>query len=90
MKGFPRLPVLARLNNLRRLLKEFILSFRREAAGRWTCIAAAQIHLATGHIELAPGTHLVRGTRFMGIDLAEMLDRQYEQSSGNPQGSPRA
>jgi len=56
--------------------KAFIEHFVRDELGAWTCVSPAEIQLPTGHIEVAPGTRLVRGTRFMGIDLAELLEKQ--------------
>jgi hypothetical protein len=58
----------------------FLNCFQREGDGRWLCIAPAEIQLASGHIEIAPGTRLVHGTRFMDVDLAEVLDRQFEET----------
>jgi len=51
--------------------------FIRDSYGRWTCIEPAILDLPTGRIEVAPGTRLVRGTKFMGVDVAEFLDKQY-------------
>lgn len=59
---------------------KFLNCFQREAHGRWLCIAPAEIQLASGHIEIAPGTRLVHGTRFMGVDLAEVLDQQFKET----------
>lgn len=52
--------------------------FTRDASGRWTCIKPAVFDLPTGRIEVAPGTRLVRGTKFMGVDLAQYLDELHE------------
>ena len=52
--------------------------FIRDGLGRWTCVEPTTIELPTGRIEVAPGTRLVRGTKFMGVDLAELLDKEYE------------
>lgn len=60
------------------MVKAFIEHFVRDELGAWTCVSPAEIQLATGHIEVAPGTRLVRGAKFMGIDLAELLEKQYE------------
>jgi hypothetical protein len=62
------------VGNVPDLTKHFI----RDAYGRWTCIEPAVFELPTGRIEVAPGTRLVRGTKFMGVDLAEFLDKQLE------------
>lgn len=60
------------------MLDSFKDRFVRDGLGRWTCIEPASIELPSGHIEVAPGTRLVRGTKFMGVDLAELLDREYD------------
>jgi hypothetical protein len=51
--------------------------FLRDSYGRWTCIEPVAIELPSGHIEVTPGTRLVRGTKFMGVDVAEFLDNEY-------------
>lgn len=57
--------------------KNILKHFTRDARGRWTCIEPTVFDLPSGRIEVAPGTRLVRGTKFMGVDLAELLDKQY-------------
>jgi hypothetical protein len=55
---------------------EFITSFRREPDGSWVCVRPAETLLQGGRIQVAPGSRFTRGTRFMGVDLAEYLDQQ--------------
>jgi len=55
-------------------MRDFIHSFVREADGAWRCIEPAEVSLATGRIQVSPGSRFVRGTRFMGVDLAQLLD----------------
>lgn len=55
--------------------------FTRDASGRWTCIKRAVFDLPTGRIEVARGTRLVRGTKFMGVDLARYLDELHDAAS---------
>lgn len=61
-------------------MERFILNFVRDAPGVWTCTAYATITLDWGRIQVAPGTRLTRGTLFMGVELARLLDEQYEKS----------
>ena len=56
-------------------LQDFWKAFRREPDGAWTCIAPATLNGPGGRrIQVAPGSRFVRGTIFMGIDLAEWLE----------------
>jgi hypothetical protein len=54
--------------------------FVRDPYGHWTCIEPAVFDLPTGRIEVAPGTRLTRGTKFMGVDLAALLDKEHQAS----------
>ena len=64
-------------------MDRFIQNFVREAPGVWTCKSYATLVLDTGRIQVAPGTRLTRGTLFMGIELARLLEEQFEKSKGN-------
>lgn len=55
---------------------DFIRNFVREPDGSWLCVRSAETTLGGGRIQVAPGARFTRGTRFMGIDLAEYLDAQ--------------
>jgi hypothetical protein len=54
--------------------------FSRDRQGSWTCMKSATLELPTGHIEVAVGTRFTRGTSFMGVDLAALLDEEHEIS----------
>ena len=54
----------------------FIEKFIRDANGTWTCIAPATFDGPNGRMQVTPGTCFAPGTRFMGVDLAEWLDKQ--------------
>lgn len=56
---------------------DFIDNFVREADGSWICIKPAETLLAGGRIQVAPGSRFTKGTRFMGVDLAELLEAEY-------------
>jgi hypothetical protein len=62
----------------------FIKRFRREGVGVWICIEPAELLLPEGRIQITPGTRFTRGTTFMNVELARLLDEQYErQLTGN-------
>jgi hypothetical protein len=60
-------------------IEDFIQRFVRNASGAWECVAPAEIDVAGDRIQVTPGTRFTRGTKFMGVDLAKMLDEQYEK-----------
>jgi hypothetical protein len=51
-------------------------SFVREHDGAWRCIEPAELDLPTGRIQVAVGTRFMPGTRFMGIDIARLLEEK--------------
>ena len=57
-------------------MQEFIKHFKRDADGGWRCISKAEFHGPNGRIQVSVGSRFVRGTNFMGVDLAEWLDEQ--------------
>ncbi len=57
-------------------MKNFIKSFRRDDAGTWVCIKPAEVTLPQGRIQVTPGTRFTRGTRFMNIEIAALLDAE--------------
>jgi hypothetical protein len=57
-------------------VQNFIKAFIRDGNGAWWCVKQADLELPTGRIQGVPGSVFVRGTRFMGLDLAELLDEQ--------------
>lgn len=59
-------------------MHNFIKHFVRECYGTWRCTSTAELNLPQGRIQVTPGSVLIRGTKFMNIDLAELLDKQYE------------
>ena len=60
-------------------MRNFIKHFVREPNG-WRCIESATLDLPGGRVQVTPGSVLVRGTIFMNIDLAKMLDEEYEKA----------
>jgi hypothetical protein len=57
-------------------MEEFIKNFAREPDGSWVCISPAETRLDGRRIQVAPGARFTRGARFMGVDLAELLEAQ--------------
>jgi len=55
-------------------MNDFIKSFVREPDGAWRCVAPAETLLPSGRIQVSPGARFVPGTRFMGVDLAQLLE----------------
>ena len=60
-------------------MDKFIKAFVRDSYGVWLCVHRATLDLPSGRISVAPGSKFTRGTRFMDVDLAEILDAQYEK-----------
>ena len=58
-------------------MQELLRKFVREGEGVWLCVSATELQLPAGRIQVAVGTRFTRGTRYMGIDLAQLLDEQY-------------
>lgn len=56
-----------------------ISHFFRTGEGVWVCTSFAEFNGPNGRIQVPPGARLVRGTDFMGFDLAEWLDREYRK-----------
>ena len=66
-------------------MRNFIRHFERERDGVWRCKTFASLHLPEGRkVEIAPLTVLVRGSSFMGLDLAQMLDDQHQLDTAPP------
>jgi len=53
--------------------------FRREADGSWLCVEGCRVPHPSGRIEIAVGTRLAHGQRFMGVDLASWLEEQLKR-----------
>ena len=58
-------------------MKDFIRCFVREPDGGWRCIAAADLQLPEGRVQVVPGLVLVQGNRFMNVDVAALLETEY-------------
>jgi len=58
-------------------MRDFVKCFRRESAGHWVCTKPCEIELAGGRVQVAAGTRFTKGTRFMDVDIADLLDDEY-------------
>ena len=61
-------------------METFIKSFQREGDGAWRCISPAELQIPVGRIQVAPGTTFTLGTKFMGIDLAALLEDHHRRN----------
>ena len=59
-------------------MHKFIKHFVREAPGVWTCIEPADLQLPQGRVQVTACTRLTPGSKFMGVELARLLEEQYE------------
>jgi hypothetical protein len=58
-------------------MQDFATRFVREQLGVWTCVEPAELNLPAGRMQVAVGTRFIRGTPFMGVDVAELLEEHY-------------
>jgi hypothetical protein len=65
-------------------MQNFIKHFVRQNQGVWLCVEPAGIQLPQGRVEVAPGTRITAGSRFMGVELAQLLEEQYEKDCRRP------
>lgn len=58
-------------------MPELLDNFSREGPGRWICRRSCTIQSPVGRIQVAAGTKIERGLKFMNFDLAAALDEAY-------------
>jgi len=61
-------------------MEKFIGHFVREAHGVWRCVESATLDLPSGRIQVTPGATFTRGTTFMNVELALLLELQYQKT----------
>jgi hypothetical protein len=71
------------LRSRNKAMQNLIHHFSRDGYGRWRCVAAADIDLPGGRIQVAQGAEFTLGTTFMGIDVARLLEEQYQRSASH-------
>jgi hypothetical protein len=64
-------------------MNELRKDFQRDHDGAWVCVNATEIVLPSGRIQIAVGTRFTPGTRFMGVDLARLLEDGQASTSGS-------
>jgi hypothetical protein len=64
----------------------FIRHFVRERPGCWRCESDGDLDLPQGRVQVVAGSVFVRGTRFMNVDLAALLEEQYAKEHRNGRG----
>lgn len=57
-------------------MHQFIKHFVRDPDGAWRCVSNAEYQGPSGRIQVVAGSRFTRGTNFMGVDLAQLLDEQ--------------
>jgi hypothetical protein len=62
----------------------FIKHFKRLNDGSWACIEPAELKLPEGRIQVTAGARFTKGTKFMGVELASLLDAQYKKINARP------
>jgi hypothetical protein len=60
-------------------MDRFIKQFVRDDSGAWVCVAPAELRLPQGRIQVTPGSRFAKGTKFMNIDVAALLDSEWER-----------
>ena len=64
-------------------MHNFIRLFVRVGPGMWTCVRNGDLNGPNGRIQVTLGSTFTRGTSFMGIDLAALLDEEHDKINGN-------
>jgi len=63
-------------------MQKFMKHFKRDLPGVWTCVTAVTL----SGITISPGTKVLAGTMFEGIDIAQMLEHEYAKQQQQGQG----
>ena len=61
-------------------MHNFIKCFRREKYGVWRCVESGSLLLPTGRIQVTPDHVFMRGTSFMNVEVAKLLDEHFEKN----------
>ena len=61
-------------------MQEFIKYFEREKRGLWACVEKTELALPQGRIQVTAGTRFMLGSKFMGVELAKLLEDQFEKN----------
>jgi hypothetical protein len=61
------------------VMHDFIKHFIREGRGVWVCVEPGTLELPSGRIQVTAGSCFIRGTIVMGIEIAELLEDQFQK-----------
>ena len=64
-------------------MQNFLKLFARIGPEMWTCVTSGEFNGPNGRIQVVPGSTFKKGTSFMGIDLANLLEDEYQKKNGN-------
>ncbi len=62
----------------------FIKHFHRDPFGVWVCVSEAEVTLPEGRVQVTVGSRFAKGTKFMNVDLATLLEDEYWKQGGHP------
>ena len=60
-------------------MENAIRYFKRLERGQWECVKKGEFNGPNGRIQVSVGSRFIRGTNFMGVDIAQLLDDQYDE-----------
>ena len=60
-------------------MEQFLKNFVRQGPGRWRCVQSCTFDSPVGRIQVAIGTVVMRGVKFMNFDIAEALEAEYQK-----------
>ena len=63
-------------------MERYTKHFRRETDGAWTCISHTEIRSSLGRVQVAAGSRFEPGTRFMGVDIVQLLEQEFARING--------
>ncbi len=63
-------------------MQQFIKHFHRDPFGVWVCVSEAELMLPQGRIQVTVGSRFAKGTKFMNVDLATLLEEQWMKDQG--------
>ena len=58
-------------------MQNFMKLFVRLCPDVWICVRDGELNGPDGRIQVTVGSQFTRGTNFMGVDLAKMLEEEY-------------
>jgi len=62
-----------------RAVETFIKCFHRQGPGRWLAVESCTFESPVGRIQVAVGTLVMRGVKFMNYDIADALEAEFQR-----------